>query len=305
MMASPHPETAKLSKALALAGHTWDVVLVPLVNGRVEGVMVAIDVTERAELLSLQLEAIRGLESIDRFKNDLVSAIGHELRTPLATIRGFGEFLQDQMGGHLNKDGMEYTKAILDAEERIRRIVDDLLGISRMEEGKFTIHKMRDDICSLTNEIVISLRPQFLAAKHELQGPPCIPMDINMDSYLIRQVLANLLGNAIKYTDEGGKISVSVHLEDDEAVVQVIDTGIGIEPDKLPHVFEKFYQVDQTSTRTRGGSGLGLYLTKLLVNAHGGRIGVISEVGKGSTFWFTLPLVEAPVGETAPQLSGK
>ncbi len=182
-------------------------------------------------------------------------------------------------------------REIQEGAKRLQRIVDDLLDFARMEAGTFQLVTRDADLRDLVSEVLGSLEPQAQDAKLTLATElPPTPVRLMMDPDRIGQVLLNLVGNAIKFTGTGGHITVHVEEQADMVRVEVRDDGIGIAPQHLDSLFDKFFQVDPSLTREYGGAGLGLAISKVLVESHGGQIGVESTLGKGSTFWFTLPI---------------
>jgi signal transduction histidine kinase len=172
--------------------------------------------------------------------------------------------------------------------------VDDIIDFARVEAGTFHIVRQEADLGALVRGEVASMMP--LAQRGQLTLScrlPDAPVRARIDPQRVGQVLLNLVGNALKFTKAGGRVDVELAVREAEAVITVRDTGIGVQDEHLPRLFDKFYQVDPSSTREYGGAGLGLAVSKALVEAHGGKIGVASRPGEGSEFYFTLPL--APV----------
>jgi PAS domain S-box-containing protein len=248
------------------------------------------NITERKlteEALRLQYERLREL---DQLKNGFISSVSHELRTPLTSIRGFTEFLEDEVGGPLTPEQRQYVGQIAAGARRLQVMVDDLLDFARLEAGAFSLNCVPADLASLVREVVESLQPQAttrsitLTTELEAKAVP-----LGLDPNRITQVLTNLVGNALKFTPSGGRVQCVLTVPEGGPRVEVRDNGPGIPERHLPHLFTRFYQVDPSNTRLTGGAGLGLSISKAIVEAHGGDIGVESELGKGSTFWFTLP----------------
>jgi two-component system phosphate regulon sensor histidine kinase PhoR len=249
------------------------------------------------------------LEKLERVRKDFVINVSHELRTPLASIQGYTETLMD---GAINdhENNMRFLGIIRHNAERLATLTGDLLTLSRIElktqEFRFAAYSVN----VLLGDIVDSMRP--IAGRKqislELELAP-ERTEVFCDSQAIYQILSNLLDNAVKYTPEGGVISVgSRPLTDASGVrrveVFVRDTGAGIPPEDLPRLFERFYRVDKARSRELGGTGLGLAIVKHLVRAHGGEVRVESQLGQGSTFVFTLPVDDSPERQ-AQELHGE
>lgn len=248
------------------------------------------NLNEQRRLAAQQQQQNLRLAELDRLKSSFVSVVSHELRTPLTAIQGYAEFLEDGLGGELSPAQREYLAEILTGCARLERLVDDLLDFARLESGSLQLTYTEDDISRTVQSVVNALRPRAIAKRITLSTHvPETPVLLSYDGLRIEQVLINLLGNALKFTPDGGEVSVTVLPAPDHVRLEVRDTGIGVDPQKLPRLFEQFFQVDPSSTRQSGGVGLGLAIVKALVEAHGGRIGAESEKGAGSRFWFTLP----------------
>lgn len=227
------------------------------------------------------------LDNTEQRRLALIGDLAHELRTPLANIRATMEGLTD---GVLAPE----ADTFLDVERetvRLQRLVADLEELSRAEAGEIVLHRQRVDPVQLINVVTARLQPQYadkdVALRLDL--PTQLPA-VQADPARITQVLLNLLGNALQYTPPGG--AVTLHAQDDgrQLLVAVQDTGSGIPAEHLPHVFERFYRVDKSRSRAGGGSGVGLTISRHLIEAHGGHIWAASPgAGQGSTFSFTLP----------------
>ncbi|MBO9539280.1 hypothetical protein J7643_01655 [bacterium] len=235
------------------------------------------------------------LRELDHLKRDFLNTASHELRTPLASILGFAEFLEEEFGGPLSPTQHEYVSQIQEGGKRLARIIDDMLDFARLEAGTLKLAIAETDLAQVIRTELESLTPQALAAGLTLEAKlPEYPLYLPMDGRRIGQVLLNLVGNAIKFTPRGGTVSVRVRASSEGVRVEVQDTGIGISIEHQPRLFEKFFQVDASQTRERGGAGLGLAISKALIEQHGGDIGVESTLKQGSTFWFSLAAVPAP-----------
>ncbi|MGE5708090.1 MAG: ATP-binding protein [Bacteroidota bacterium] len=247
------------------------------------------DATERkkAELALRETEALR---EIDQAKTHFLYAVTHVLRTPLNAITGFGSELEDGMVGPLNEQQLAYVGHMMNGADRLLRLIDDLLDVARMEAGYFNLEIMEVDPLALVREVLETFLPKFEQKRLtvECDLSPDLPL-IPGDPFRIGQVLSNLLFNAMKFTPEGGTIRVQSRVAEERVLVEVSDSGIGIQEADLPKLFTRFYQV-QGATKGVRGTGLGLAIAKALVEAHGGSIGVKSQWGEGSTFWFALPL---------------
>ncbi len=247
---------------------------------------------ERTRLITQEASAraeTEALKHLDKLKSDFVNAVSHELRTPLTLIKGYAEFLEDEIGGPLTSQQGEFVAQIEASTLRLQRLVDDLLDFARMEAGTFALHCLDTDLVDKIQEILASMTPQAQAAQITLEASlPSEPLPVRMDPQRIDQVLTNLINNAIKFTPEGGRIVVRFSSQGDRIRCEVEDTGIGIAPEDVPKLFQRFGQLE-AGTGKVGGTGLGLSISKAIVEAHGGTIGVTSEPGKGSVFWFTLP----------------
>lgn len=233
------------------------------------------------------LAEMRRLEEVRR---DFVANVSHELRTPLASVKAYAETLRE--GGLEDASNrLEFVGEIERSADRMTRLVDDLLVLSEIESGKRAQALESVSLMRLTSEVVATLRPLAERKRIGLRLDPFqdVP-DVRADRGQLKQVLTNLVDNAIKYTGEDGTVRIHARVEGGRAVVSVSDTGPGIAAEHLPRIFERFYRVDKARSRELGGTGLGLAIVKHLVEAHGGAVSVESEPGRGSTFRFSLPL---------------
>jgi signal transduction histidine kinase/GGDEF domain-containing protein len=253
---------------------------------------------ERQRFISLkdyatELErANQELKKIDEIKSEFVSVASHELRTPLASIKNVVQLMLQEKTGEINENQKKFLSMAERNIKRLTNILNNLLDLSRIESGKIDLNFEEMDIRNSIEFILSSLQPQADEKSIEfeteiLEGLP----DVYGDREKVEQILMNLVGNAIKFTSEGGIISILAKpFEDDEnmVVISVKDSGIGIPEDQLEKIFEKFHQVEDSLRRSIAGTGLGLTITKGLVEALYGKIWVESEIGKGSIFSFTL-----------------
>ncbi len=231
------------------------------------------------------------LEQIEAMRLRLIGDVSHELRTPLAAIKGSMEGLMD---GVLPATEETYRDLYSEAD-RLNRLVDDLQELSRVEAGAYQLNIQPVDVLTLTQTVMKRLGPQFESKRISLDFKLASDLPhVLADEDRAIQVLTNLVGNALRYTPEGGAVTVSVTQHDNEIQFAVRDNGIGISSEHLPHIFDRFYRVDKSrSRRAGGGSGIGLTIARALVEAQGGRIWVESDgEGSGSTFTFTLPIAK-------------
>ena len=239
------------------------------------------------------------LERVERIRKDFVMNVSHELRTPLASIQGYTETLLD---GALDdpENNVRFLGIIRQNAERLARLSGDLITLSQVELKTRVFRFASQDVNKLLAEIGDSMRP--IAGKKNITitlQPAGQGNQVYCDAEATFQVLANLLDNAVKYTPEGGSITVGARPAGDAVEIWVRDTGIGIPADDLPRLFERFYRVDKARSRELGGTGLGLAIVKHLVQAQGGEVRVGSEPGKGSVFAFTLPTQDQGAAEHA------
>ena len=229
------------------------------------------------------------LQAEDQARKTLTTDVAHELRSPLANLRGYLEGIQD---GVVEPD--EATIASLHEEATaMQTLVDDLQQLSLAETGRLHLHREDVDLGDLVERAVAAHRGAATAAGVELVAQTVPGVVTAADPDRFRQVLANLIGNALRHTPEGGRVVVSAEAGGETALVRVRDTGTGIAEHHLPHVFERFYRADESRNRATGGSGLGLAITQELVRAHDGQITVSSVVGQGTVFTILLPVVAA------------
>ncbi len=243
------------------------------------------------------MQDITYLKELDRIKSEFISIVSHDMRTPLTTIRGYVSLLPRV--GPLNPRQQEFVEKVERAMQTIVELLNNLLDLSRLESG-YALSMESCSLAEILNDAVQLIRPQAEEKQHTLvlEIPPDLP-PIQGDPRRLEQVFLNLLSNAVKYTPPGGRITLRAREQEGHIAVQVIDTGVGIPPADLPHIFSKFYRVRREGETTEG-TGLGLAIVKAIVERHGGRVWAESEVGKGSTFTVLLPC--RPISTTLPAI---
>ena len=274
-------------------------------KGKVLGVFAAArDVTERKRFE-------QSLQEANRMKSEFLANMSHELRTPLNGIIGFTEFLIDEKPGKLNPKQGEYLKDVLNSARHLLQLINDVLDLAKVEAGKMELHMEIFPVRKAVEEVTAVIKG--MAHKKHIG----VDIDIGegleavrLDQHKFKQVLYNLLSNAVKFTDDGGRVGIQARHKGEQLVVRVRDTGIGIKAEDIGRLFTEFEQLDSGTARRFEGTGLGLALTKKIVEFQGGEILVESEQGKGSTFTALYPLVGEPIskhdnpGVTAPSLIG-
>jgi GAF domain-containing protein len=245
---------------------------------------------QNARLFREIADKSRQLEAASRHKSEFLANMSHELRTPLNAIIGFSEVLTERMFGELNEKQTEYLHDILESGRHLLSLINDILDLSKIEAGRMELDTTDFDLPSAIDNALTLVRER--ATRRGIILGRIIDERLGMqrgDERKVKQVLLNLLSNALKFTPEGGQIDVSARLQDGAAEIAVADTGVGIAPEDQDAVFEEFRQVG-TADKKVEGTGLGLALSRKFIELHGGRIWVQSELGRGSTFSFTLPV---------------
>jgi signal transduction histidine kinase len=230
------------------------------------------------------------LSELDRMKDAFLSMITHELRTPLTVISGIAETLEAEVYGQLTEEQTERVRQISEQAARQRRMVNDLLDLSKMEAGMMRLRREMLDPRAMVEAVLAQLAPVAGQADVELYNSVKRDLpEINCDGERIEQVLENLISNALKFTSRGGSITISAEAQPSELIFCVADTGCGIAVEERVRIFDKFVQVHPRRDDRVKGTGLGLAIVKHIVELHGGRVAVESEVGMGSRFSFSLP----------------
>ncbi|HWL22546.1 MAG TPA: ATP-binding protein [Ureibacillus sp.] len=270
----------KIEEELDINGSSYNLSISPLKNNgqSIRGAVAVIrDMTEQKKL--------------EKLRSDFIANVSHELRTPIAMLQGYSEAIIDDVVSS-EEERNEMIRIIYDESQRMGRLVSDLLDLARMESGNITLFKENMPIVHVLERITQKFA-QVAKEKHvhlEFETGLSEDLHIDLDEDRIEQVLTNLIDNAIRHTPKEGSVTVSLEVELSYAKIKVSDTGEGIPQEDLPFVFERFYKADKARTRSKGGTGLGLAIARNIVEAHKGNIKVDSEVGKGTTFTFYLPL---------------
>jgi signal transduction histidine kinase len=236
----------------------------------------------------------RDLEAASRHKSEFLATMSHELRTPLNAIIGFSEVLRERMFGELNERQAEYLEDIHVSGRHLLALIDDVLDLAKVESGRMELEVGDVDIeeCLETGLMMVRERALSRDVRLEAAVDPGLGQ-VRADERRLRQVVFNLLANAVRFTPEGGTVSASARRQDGEVRISVSDTGPGIAPEDQERIFETFRQARDAGAE---GSGLGLALSRALVELHGGRLWVESRPGEGSTFVMALPLVPVAAG---------
>jgi PAS domain S-box-containing protein len=261
---------------------------------------------EQERRLRQRLEALnRQLQAVSRRKTEFVTLVSHELQTPLTSITGYTELLLEGQGGPLAQRQREWLGMVGENADRLITLIDDLLDIARIEAGRIALTRTPLDLVPLIHEVAHALRPHIEGKGQwlTLELAEALPAVV-VDADRVRQILTNLLANALKYTPSGGRITIAARGDVGYVRIAVQDTGIGVAPEDQAQLFTPFFRVQKEATQGVGGTGLGLAITRALVDLHGGTITVASVPGQGSTFSFTLPTLQEPAGTTAGAAPG-
>jgi len=247
--------------------------------------------TEELRVSNVSLrEAIKKAQEADRLKSEFIANVSHELRTPLNSIIGFSKVLLGGLDGDITETQKVDLSAIYNSGRHLLEIINSILDISKIEAGKMELNISQFDVSPLISEIVTASQTLIMSKKLKIESrvPEGLPL-LEADQTKIRQIIFNLVSNAAKFTEEGS-ITIRASTDEDIMEISVVDTGIGIEKDELAGIFERFRQVDGTSTRRAGGTGLGLSIARKFAEMHNGTLLVESKLGKGSVFTVVLPL---------------
>jgi signal transduction histidine kinase len=260
----------------------------------------AVIAVENVRLFNEIQEKSRQLEIANKHKSDFLANMSHELRTPLNAIIGFSEVMLSGMAGSMPDKQKEFIGDIRDSGKHLLALINDILDLSKIEAGRMELDITRFDLPAAISNAMTLVRGR--AERHGIRLASEISTDVGAydgDERKFKQIVLNLLTNAVKFTAEGGTVTMGAQRVNGSYVFSVKDTGVGIAPEDQQAIFEEFKQVGKDYDKKAEGTGLGLALTKRLVELHGGYIKVESVVGKGSTFTFTMPIEEAPVEASA------
>ena len=248
-------------------------------------------------LLEKEMEKLR---EVDRLKSDFVSHVSHELRTPLTAIKGSIDNMLDGLTGDLNEKQARYLQRMKGNTEHLVRLIEDILDLSRIEAGQIALNPKPLQLARLIAEVCDSLRPLAAGRKIELTAATPADLGLTADRDRLTQVLLNLAGNALKFTPEGGRVSVSAEPSGASVRIAVRDTGPGIDPRETAQIFQRFFRGSTAARERAEGTGLGLAIAKSLVELHGGTIAVESVLGAGTTFTVDLPAAGPPPRRITP-----
>ena len=274
----------------------WNVVIFPIIDARkkIQEYIVSItDVTD-LEIARLQLQkSFKKLKELDIKKDEFLNIASHELRTPMTSIKWYVSMILDGDVWEISIDTRLYLQRVLESSNRLIALINDMLNIAKLEAWKEEFVFKTYDLKNCISTIVYDIQPMLLQKKQNLH------IDISYDSFYynidadkLKQVLLNLVGNAIKFTPENGIITIKSYVREDSIMIHVIDTGIGIRPEEMKLIFEKFGQAKNSLTRNKGWTGLGLPIAKQIIEKMGGTLKLESEVDKWSDFLICFPVVQ-------------
>lgn len=235
----------------------------------------------------------RELDRANRLKSEFLASMSHELRTPLHTIIGFADLLAEELKGPLNTDQMRFVTHIQHDSRHLLELINDILDLSKIEAGRLDLHPELFNPADAITRTLAGLKAWADSKAIAIAEDLPYDLQITADPVRFKEIISNLVSNAIKFTPEGGRITIECRAQPDHAIFSVTDTGIGIPAAEHQAIFDKFYQLGSTTLGVREGTGLGLAITKRLVEMHGGRISVESAPGAGSRFEFRLPYTTA------------
>ena len=243
--------------------------------------------SEIAELAETLNYTAKELSKVEELRQELIANISHDLRTPLTMITGYGEVIRDLPG----ENTPENIQIIIDEAKRLTSLVNNVLDISKLQAGVQTPNLMPFNLTKLIDEIFNRYTKLTEKDSYDITFEKETDVFVNADEIRITQVLYNLLNNAITYTGADKKIIIRQIVKDKKVRIEIIDTGEGISQDDLPYIWDRYYKVTGQHKRAQIGTGLGLSIVKAILKLHNAEFGVNSEIGKGSTFWFELPII--------------
>ncbi|ABR54053.1 PAS/PAC sensor signal transduction histidine kinase [Methanococcus vannielii SB] len=247
------------------------------------------DITEQKLAEQKLKKSYDELKELDRLKSEFTAIISHEIRTPITSIKGYTELLNDESMGKLNNNQKMCLNTILENVIRLGRLVSDVLDISRIERNTFTLNIQKVDVKDVLEHVLSELAP--IALKKHIKLSLEIPnITIDADKDRLNQVFTNITENAIKFSPENEKVEITGKEGlNSDILISIKDNGIGISKNEFEKIFDRFYQIDSSNRRKKGGAGLGLPISKGIIKAHNGKIWVESELNQGSTFYISLP----------------
>jgi PAS domain S-box-containing protein len=268
-----------------------EIVSIPFIfKGKFSTYGVFQDITDRKKLEQIRLEN-KQLFLASKAKSEFIATLSHEIRTPLTSIMGFSELLKDKaVAGELNEEAEHFVDKVISNSNHLLELLNDILDIGKIEAGKLELEIEKFSLHDTVEEVVLLMEEN--ASKHNiLIKKDLIPLEIHADKRRIKQILLNILWNAVKFSkQDGGMVTINTTISGDMVMISISDTGIGIKKEDLSRLFWSFEQLDSGMSRKYGGTGLGLAISDKLAKLHGGRIEVKSEYGKWSTFILMLPL---------------
>src|SRR5882724_11683951 len=267
----------------------------------VYSVIVTNEIRKRHRVEKALIRAKEEAERASKFKDRFLSTMSHELRTPLNAVMGFSDLLADKRYGELSERQQRYVSHINTGGRHLLKLINDILDLSKIEAGRLEISREDLSVETIFGEVLSALRPLVEKKTQTLSSLAEPGLSVHADATRFRQVLMNLVGNAIKFTPEGGRIELEAQQVESEVQVKVRDNGPGIPKEEQKRIFDAFYRLRKSGEGTEG-TGLGLAITESLVKLQGGSLGLESEPGKGSCFYFSLPMAKA-VREARPPVA--
>ncbi|MDP2215714.1 MAG: HAMP domain-containing sensor histidine kinase, partial [Methanolobus sp.] len=246
-----------------------------------------------AEEKNKAYEARMNAESFNRAKNEFLATMSHELRTPLNSVIGFSDVILEGSSDGFNEKHIQYVGYISKSGKHLLSLINDILDLSKIEADDMPLHYERVSVKTMLEDVVMTLKPISLKKKVSVVISRVSNTILVADPGKLKQILLNLLSNAVKFSHEGGTVYISSYEADGMVKVHISDSGIGIPASAQQEIFKPFKQLDSSLERRYEGTGLGLYIVKKLTEMHGGTVSMESEVGKGSTFTLSLPVVPA------------